>query len=126
MKILLDNCVHEQVAEFFPSQEVTTAAEMGWAGLTNGELLAEASPEFDVLVTTDKNIRYQQNLGKLPIAVIELNSRDTRIEALELLAPYVLKALRHTRSYLFVALYPDGRIEALAKRSKRRSARKQY
>ena len=65
MKILLDNCVHEQVAEFFPSQKVTTPAEMGWAGLTNGELLAEASPEFDVLVTTDKNIRYQQSFSMM-------------------------------------------------------------
>lgn len=57
MRILLDNCVHKEAASFFAGHEVTTAARMGWAGLTNGDLLAKAAEEFDLLVSTDKNLR---------------------------------------------------------------------
>jgi hypothetical protein len=51
---------------------VATAYEKGWAGLTNGELLAAAEETFDVLVTTDQNPRYQQNLAGRRLAVLVL------------------------------------------------------
>jgi hypothetical protein len=51
---------------------VATAYEKGWAGLTNGELLAAAEEAFDVFVTTDQNLRYQQNLAGRRLAILVL------------------------------------------------------
>jgi len=82
LKLLLDNCVHRAVREFFPGHETATAFQAGLARLENGDLLVEAAKSFDVLVTTDKNIRSQHNLATLPIPVIELAAEDTRIEGL--------------------------------------------
>ena len=67
MKILLDNCVHYKAKSLFPGHEVLHARDLGWRQLSNGELLAQAlQHSFDVLVTTDKNIRYEHNLATLP------------------------------------------------------------
>ena len=56
-----------------PRHDVVTAAEMDWSQLTNGELLAAATEAgFEVLVTTDQNLRYQQNLKDRRIAVVVL------------------------------------------------------
>ena len=118
MRILLDNCVNAQIVTFFKGHEVKTCIEMRWAHLNNGQLLAQASTQFDVFVTTDKNIRYQQNLQTLPIPILELNSKDTRIEGLKLLEPFIPQALQQLKEYWFAAVHPDGKIEALSPRSK--------
>lgn len=55
---------------------------MGWAGATNGLLLARAARSFDVLITADKNIRYQQNLSSLPISVVILSAYSNSLAAL--------------------------------------------
>ncbi|MHB1097241.1 MAG: hypothetical protein ACYC3F_13830 [Gemmatimonadaceae bacterium] len=58
-----------------PAHAVETAFERGWATLTNGELLAAAEAAgFDVLVTTDRNLRYQQNLAGRSIALVVLST----------------------------------------------------
>lgn len=57
---------------YLPDHIVYTAFEMGWSGLANGELLRAAEKEFDALVTTDKNLRYQQNLASRKIAILVL------------------------------------------------------
>ena len=51
---------------------VSTAFELGWATLTNGELLSRAVKDFDILITTDQNLRYQQDLSHLRLAVLVL------------------------------------------------------
>jgi hypothetical protein len=56
----------------FTGHSVATAYEKGWAGLTNGELLAAAEEAFDALVTTDQNLRYQQNLAGRRLAILVL------------------------------------------------------
>lgn len=122
MKLLLDNCVHKAVKGFFPGHETTTAFQAGLARIENGELLAAAAKLFDVLVTTDKNIRNQQNLAMLPIPVIELAAADTRIEGLLPLAPYCLTALEQTARYWFVSVRPHGSMELKAERSENRPA----
>lgn len=58
--------------EHLPGHKVDTAYEKGWSALRNGELLAEAEAEFDVLVTTDRNLRHQQNLADRRIAILVL------------------------------------------------------
>ena len=73
MKILFDQGTPVPLRRHLPRHDVATAAEMDWSQLTNGELLAAATEAgFEVLVTTDQNLRYQQNLKDRKIAVVVL------------------------------------------------------
>ena len=72
MRILLDESLPRDLGRDVPGHEVTTVQQAGWAGVQNGELLRRAAGRFDVLVTGDQNIEYQQNPASLPIAVIIL------------------------------------------------------
>ena len=73
MLILLDNNVPRGLARALTGHVVTEARERGWATLQNGDLLRVAEEAgFDVLVTADKNIRYQQNLEGRKIAIVVL------------------------------------------------------
>lgn len=66
---------------------------MKWDALKNGELLEAASPQFGAFVTVDRNLRFQQHAGELPLAVIALVARSNRIEDLAPLAPRVVSLL---------------------------------
>jgi hypothetical protein len=73
MLVLFDHGTPAPLASFLKHHSVRKTTEMGWEGLTNGELLNEAEKAgFDVLLTTDKNIRYQQNLKTRKIALVVL------------------------------------------------------
>lgn len=56
MRILLDECVNPRVREAFPNHQTQTVKDMGWAGITNGKLMALAQLNFDVFVTVDQNL----------------------------------------------------------------------
>ena len=70
-----------------------TVAQEGWARFENGQLLRVSAAKFDVLVTADQNLEFQQNLATLPIAVIVLVAESNRLESLEPLIPKVLEVL---------------------------------
>ena len=72
MRILFDQGTPVPLREHFPGHSVETAYEKGWSTLRNGELLAKAEVEFDLLVTTDRNLRHQQNLAEQRIAILVL------------------------------------------------------
>ena len=75
MKILFDHGTPAPLRRSLPSHSVSTAAENGWDRLTNGELIGRAEQEaFDLLVTTDQNMRYQQNLRGRHLAIVVLLS----------------------------------------------------
>lgn len=74
MKILFDQGTPAPLRHFLKSHLVQTAYEKGWQNLQNGDLLAAAEPEFELLVTTDKNLRYQQNLSGRRLAILILPS----------------------------------------------------
>jgi PBP1b-binding outer membrane lipoprotein LpoB len=112
----LDNCVHYEAKSLFPGHTVTHARDIGWRELSNGDLLAQAAKQFDVVVSVDKKMRYEHILTQLPIPVIELSSKFTRIDDLKLLSPHLESALRAAASHQFIAVHADGRIEALAPR----------
>ena len=76
MRILLDECVPWPLAKFLEGHECTTPAKKGWGGLKNGLLLARAESEFDLFITSDQNLRYQQNLQGRQIAILELSTND--------------------------------------------------
>ena len=83
-KILLDENLPHPLANKFSSEcEVKTVSEIGWAKKKNGELLDEMQKEgFDVLLTVDKNLRYQQNLDKYNMKIVVLRTYDNRYKTL--------------------------------------------
>ncbi len=96
-RILLDECVDRRLAKDLRGQFVKTVAQMGWAGLTNGDLLRKAQPEFDVFITTDRGLPHQQNLPSANITVIVLRARSSRLSDLRKLVPDILAALPNLR-----------------------------
>ena len=95
MKLLLDESVPKWLAVFFPeSYIVRTVQQMGWAGSGNGRLLGLAAGEqFGVLVTIDRGIEHQQNVGILPIAVVVMLASRNRLRELQPLVPDVVSVL---------------------------------
>ena len=78
MKILLDECVPWPMHKFLTGDECSTAQQHGWGGIKNGDLMRLAEKEFDLFITADQNIRYQQNLAGRQIAILELSTNDHR------------------------------------------------
>jgi len=93
MKVLLDECLPRQLRRRLPGHEVKTVPEMGWASIENGALLRLAEPVFDVFVTVDKNLPFQQNLAALNLGVIVLDTPDNKLGTLGPLMGAVLSAL---------------------------------
>lgn len=93
MRLLLDESVPAGLKRYLPGHTVITVVERGWGGTKNGALLALAAPEFDALITVDKNLPYQQNLTQLPIAVVVLDAFSNELRFLVPLVPKLLHAL---------------------------------
>lgn len=92
MRILLDEDVPRRLASLLIGHEVTTVPQAGWAGVKNGKLLALAGSRFDLFVTMDRNIEFQQNLDALPVAVLIIVAASNRMEHLAPLLPDILAA----------------------------------
>jgi len=93
VKILLDHCLPRTLKRLLIPHTVSTAAEMGWDRLRNGKLLAESSHEFDAVLTIDKNLKHEQNLTALPIAVVVILAPSNRLKDIAPFVPSVLQAL---------------------------------
>lgn len=93
MRILLDESLPSELRAELIGHDVRTVHEVGWSSLKNGELLARSAGRFDVFVTADQNLRYQQNLSALPVAVAVLIARSNRIHDLRPLVPNLLLKL---------------------------------
>jgi hypothetical protein len=87
--------------------ETQTVQKRGWSGIANGDLLRRASKEFDVLLTGDQNLEFQQSRAALSIAVVVLVAVNNRIETLRPLMPEVLAVLSTIREGQFVRV-PDA------------------
>jgi hypothetical protein len=87
VKVLLDECVDWRLLREVIGHEVKTARQMGWLTIKNGELLALAAKEFEVFVTVDRNLSFQQNLLVFDIAVIVLCGSSNRLADLQPLVP---------------------------------------
>jgi hypothetical protein len=93
VKVFLDECVDWRLSRSLQGHDVRTARQMGWTTITNGELLALAAREFDVFVTVDRNLSFQQRLPKFDIAVLVLRAKSNRLGELVRLVPALLKAI---------------------------------
>jgi len=94
MKVLLDECLPKKLKREVQADVVRTVPEMGWAGTKNGALLRLAEPEFDLFLTNDQNLEYQQNLKQFDIAIVVLIALTNDIEDLKLLMPAANEAMR--------------------------------
>jgi predicted nuclease of predicted toxin-antitoxin system len=93
LRILLDECVDWRLARDIAGHQVRTAREMGWSTIKNGELLALAEKEFDVFLTVDRNLAFQQHLPRFAIAVIVLRANSNRLSELQPLVPNLLACI---------------------------------
>lgn len=89
MRILIDHCLDWRLRRSLSAHEVSATFEMGWAAVKNGKLLALAEAEFDVFLTADRNIRYQQNLRERSLAIIVLVAPSNRLQDTAPLMPQV-------------------------------------
>jgi hypothetical protein len=97
VRLLLDECVPRRLGRELVGHEVRSVAEMGWAGLRNGDLLRASEGRFDVFVTVDQNLAYQQNLAGSALAVLVLVAQTSDIDDLRPLVPRALDAIRTIR-----------------------------
>lgn len=79
MKILLDESVPRLLKLRLPHLDISTVQEMGWAGVRNGELLRRAEEHFNIFVTADQNLQYQQNISGRRLAILVLPSNQVPI-----------------------------------------------
>lgn len=93
MRVLLDECVPRRLRHELPDHEVRTVVEMRWAGTKDTPLLRKARAEFDVFVTVDRGIQFQQNLSGLGLAVLVLAGKSNDIDDLRPLMPQVRRLL---------------------------------
>jgi hypothetical protein len=91
--VFLDECIDWRLARDIVGHDVKTARQMGWTTIQNGALLILASQHFDVFVTLDRNLSFQQNLGNFSIAVLVLSAKTSRLTDLKPLIPNLLVAI---------------------------------
>jgi predicted nuclease of predicted toxin-antitoxin system len=93
MKILLDHCAPATMRKHLKPHEVKTTQQMGWVRLENGDLLDEAQHQFDVLISTDSNIKYQRRISDCDISLIVLRGVTNALPSLVELVPQILELL---------------------------------
>jgi len=93
VNVLLDECIDRGLAAHLRNHHVKTVPRMGWAGIKNGRLLALAEKDFDVFVTVDRNLSYQQHVADYDIAVLVIRARSNNLRDLLVFVPAILSAL---------------------------------
>ncbi|HSK11591.1 MAG TPA: DUF5615 family PIN-like protein [Phnomibacter sp.] len=104
MKILLDECVTKKLKGGLSDLQVSTVREMGWGGIKNGRLMELCVKNgFEILLTIDKNMMFQQNLEKFELTIVVLNSYTSKVEELKTFLPTFLSqfnSFEKKRAYL--------------------------
>jgi len=93
VRILLDECIDRRFSIELRGHEVKTVPQMGWAGIKNGTLMELAEESFDVFVTVDRNLSFQQNIPSYDLAVVVLRAVSNRYKDLAPFGPKVLNKL---------------------------------
>ncbi len=100
VRILLDECLPKGLKRELPGLTVRTVPEMGWASKRNGELLALADGQFDVFVTVDRNLSFQNDVHRFTVAVVVLRATGNRLVDLRPLVPELIATMAR--------VLPDG------------------
>ena len=106
MRILIDECLDWRLCRALTEHYCASVQQMHWAGLTNGMLLQRAQMEFDVFLTGDTNLMFQQNLTAFKIAVIVLEARSTRLLDTVKLMPQVGTILKNIQPGQVIRIGP--------------------
>lgn len=90
MRILIDECLNWRLGRALTGHYCTSVQKMGWRGITNGRLLTQAQDQFDVFITGDRNLSFQQNVTEFRIAIVVLQAKGTQLHQTLPLMPKVL------------------------------------
>jgi hypothetical protein len=93
VRVLLDEFVDRRLARELTGHDVSTVPQMGWAAAKNGELLTLAEKQFDVFLTVDRNLSFQQHLPRFALAVIVVHAPTNRLQEILPLVPQILAIL---------------------------------
>jgi hypothetical protein len=93
MRLLLDEHLPIGLSAELHGHAVDTVSGRGWTGIKNGELLRRMTGQYDVLVTMDRSIEFQQRLSTLPFGIVLVRVRSNRMQDLRPLVPSILSAL---------------------------------
>ncbi|MCX7722689.1 MAG: DUF5615 family PIN-like protein [Verrucomicrobiae bacterium] len=106
MRILIDECLNWRLARALTGHYAVSVQKKGWGGLKNSELLALAEKEFDVFITGDRNLSFQQTVSTFKIAVVVLHAPSTQLHHTLPLMPKVLAALPTLKPGQVLNVYP--------------------
>lgn len=118
--ILFDTGVPRPLRRLLLPHRVTTTQELGWEELKNGNLLKVAQTDFDVRISTDANIKYQQRLDEFDIALVILRAFRISLKALTPLVPQLLALLETIEAGQVIYLYADA---SLVRKDQRKGQR---
>ena len=109
MKILIDECLPVELKGTLDAlgHDCQTVRQAGYGSKKNGELLALAEGQWDVLRTSDHSIRYQQNITHRKVSILILRAKSNRMKDLLPLMPACAQALRHIQAGQFVEVGPQ-------------------
>jgi hypothetical protein len=100
--IIFDENVPVMLKSALKGYQITSVQEEGWGGIKNGELILLINGQFDIFITADKNLRYQQNLTNRKIAIIELPCNSRRL--VMPMAPRILAAAQLAQPNAYIEL----------------------
>ena len=106
MRILIDECLDWRLCRSLPEHECTSVQRMGWDGLSNGELLSKAQTEFDVFITGDRNLAFQQSAAPYDLAILVLHSSSIQLADMLPLMVQVVEALSQVEPGTLRDIYP--------------------
>jgi predicted nuclease of predicted toxin-antitoxin system len=109
MRILIDECLNWRLGRALVGHDAVSVQKMGWAGVKNGKLLALAvQNHFDVFLTADRNLAFQQNITECAIAVVVLEPEGIQLRQTLPLVPKVLAILPNLKPRTIVRVTPDS------------------
>jgi hypothetical protein len=102
--IILDENIPRKLKRQISGYTITTVQENGWGGVKNGRLISLINGVYDIFITADKNLRYQQNLSERKISIIELPFNDS--DLLLPLIPKIIQAIELSSSGSYEEIQP--------------------
>lgn len=97
MRVLLDESVPRPLARHLGDHQVSTVPQHGWAGIKNGDLLRQVEGSFDVFITGDRGLQYQQNLTSITFGIVVVVAANNRVETFVGAAEAILSAAESVR-----------------------------